>query len=74
MGKIFKFLSPVLALAGLGGGGSSPKVSGAAVKDVNELQAQGKSARASLFATQGGVSGEELDSGQVKKRATIFGN
>ncbi len=73
MGKIFKFLSPVLSIVGLGGG-DKPKVSDAAGKDVAQMQAQGKSARASLFQTAGGVSGEELDEGQVKKRATIFGN
>lgn len=30
--------------------------------------------RARLFATEGGILGEELGEGQVKKRSTLFGN
>ncbi len=69
MSKIFKGLMSIVGL-----GGAAPAVSNAAKKDVEDTQAQGKSARASLYATQGGVTGEELDPSQVKKRATIFGN
>lgn len=69
MSKIFKGLMSIVGL-----GGAAPKVSGAAVKEVEGDQAQGKTARASLYATEGGVAGQELTNDQVKKRPTIFGN
>lgn len=69
MSKIFKGLMSVVGL-----GGSAPKVSNAAVKEVAADQATSKTARASLYATQGGVSGEELNPDQVKKRQTLLGN
>lgn len=69
MSKIFKGL---MSIVGLGGG--APSVSNAANKEVAADQATSKSARASIYATEGGVSGQELDPSQVKKRQTIFGN
>lgn len=69
MTKIFKGL---MSIVGLGGG--APTVSNAAPKEVAADQATSKTARASLYATTGGVNGEELNPDQVKKRQTLLGN
>lgn len=45
-----------------------------ATQDVIADQQKTKSKRANLFKTGGGVSGEELQAGQVKQRATLLGN
>jgi hypothetical protein len=71
MSKVFKGL---LGTFGLGGAADAPKVSGAAKKDLAEDQDKTKASRAALYATEGGVSGQELEPDQVKKRNTIFGN
>lgn len=72
MSKAFKGLIDLVS--GLVGGGKAPEVSNAAVKDVEADQATSKTARANLYATEGGVAGQELQPDQVKKRDTIFGN
>ena len=69
MGKIFKG-----ALSILGVGSKTPKVSDAAPKEVKQDLATSKTARASLYATSGAVSGEELNPDQVKKRGSLLGN
>lgn len=69
MSKVFKGL---LSIVGLGG--AAPKVSDAANKEVAADAATSKTARANLYATEGGVAGQELQPDSVKKRATIFGN
>jgi len=52
----------------------APKVSSAAVSDVTKDQETSRAARASLYSTQGGALGEELDPNQVKKRDSLLGN
>lgn len=69
MSKIFKGLMSIVGL-----GGAAPSVSPAAVKEVETDKATSKTARASLYSTKGGVSGEELNPDQVKKRPSLFGN
>lgn len=68
MGSVFK------GLMGLLGGGKTPKVSNAAVKDVNDQAASAKTARAALYSTAGGVIGQELAPDQVKRRDSLLGN
>lgn len=70
MGKV---VGGLLSIVGLGGG-NKPQVSGAAAKEVEADQATSKTARASLYATAGGVAGEDLNPDQVKKRQTLLGN
>lgn len=69
MSKIFQGLASIV-----GFGAKAPTVSGAAVNEVKTDQATSKTARASLYATEGGVSGQELNPDQVKKRQTLLGN
>lgn len=65
-----------------GGGGEAPKVNAApAVAAVEtkktELTAEEKAARAlrsQLFATSGGVLGEEVQAGGVTRKSNLFGN
>ena len=54
--------------------GKSPKTSSAAKDDTEDANTKSKRARASLFATEGGSSGEELNPEGVKKRPTLLGN
>ncbi len=70
MGKLFGGLLNIFGL----GGGQKPQVSGAAAKEVTADAATSKGARASLYATAGGVQGEDLNPDQVKKRQTLLGN
>lgn len=53
---------------------SSPKVSSAPIAAMDEEKKKAKAARASLFATEGQVAGQEIGTGGVSKRDTIFGN
>ncbi len=67
---------------GIFGGGKAPKVQAApAVAAVEakkkELTAEEKAARAlrsQLFATSGGVLGEEVQAGGVTRKSNLFGN
>lgn len=62
-------------LLGAVGLGSTPKAqSGEATAAVDGEASNAKKARAALLETQGGIAGEELEPGQVKKRDNIFGN
>lgn len=64
--------------------GKTPKVKQPAPVDVKSVEAPvqeiagekktAKAARAALYATEGGVLGEELASSQVGKRPTLLGN
>lgn len=56
------------------GGGKSPKASSQPAQDTTEAQRKAKDSRAALFATEGGVAGQELNPGQVSRRQTLFGN
>lgn len=68
MGKV---VSGLLSIVGLGG---SPKTSGASTAALKGDQASAVQARASLYGTDGGVNGDQLNPDQVKKRDTLFGN
>ena len=70
MGKVVGGLLSIVAL----GGGNNPKVSDAAAKEIGTDAATAKTARASLYETAGGVSGQDLNPDQVKKRQTLLGN
>ena len=67
------FVSDVLDMVGLGGGGSQASGS-SANSTVDSESAKAKAIRAKLLETQGGQSGEELLSGTTKKRTTLLGN
>lgn len=56
------------------GGGKSPEVQTSAVQDIEEEQKKAKKGRSALFATEGGILGQEVQAGQITKRDTIFGN
>lgn len=43
-------------------------------EDLKNEDSKAKQARANLYATEGGVSGQELSPDQVQKRPTLFGN
>lgn len=73
MGKIASgLLGGLLSIVGIGS--KAPSVSDSASKSLDADQATSKTARASLYATEGGVSGQELMPDQVKKRPTLLGN
>lgn len=54
--------------------GGAPKVSGASVSSTQANQKSAAAARASLYGTEGGVIGDELETDQVQRRQTLFGN
>lgn len=59
----------------LTGGGETPKADAApAQAEVKTEADSAKKARAALIENMGGIAGEELDVGQVKKRDNVFGN
>lgn len=60
--------------SGLLGGGKTPAASTEAVTDVSEDEEKAKKARSALYATKGGVSGEEVSSVSTSGRSTLFGN
>ena len=62
-----------------GGGGGAPKVQAAPAVEAEKkgLTAEEKAARAlrsQLFATSGGVLGEEVQAGGVTRKSKLFGN
>ena len=64
-------------MSGLFGGGKSPYVAPSVNYDtepVKEEKKKAKANRSALFATEGGIEGQELTSGQTKKRDTLLGN
>jgi len=74
-----KIAKGLLSVVGLGGGApkaaAAPVQATAAVADVKgDAESAAKKARATLYETAGGASGQELTSSQVKKRDTLFGN
>lgn len=52
--------------------GGAPSVSSAVPKTLNEAKDKAARARASLFETKGGVTGEEVE--DVKKKNSLLGN
>lgn len=65
--KIFSGLLSVLT-------GSAPKVSNAAASGVKKEQTAAGALRASLYSTDGGVMGQDLNPDQVQRRPTLLGN
>lgn len=65
-------------VGGLFGMNKTPKVSNAAASEVKSDQdsvaAEAKAARKALFATEGGILGSVLQTDEVAKRQTLFGN
>lgn len=45
-----------------------------APQNVEEDKKKAKASRAALLETQGGIQGQELNQGEVKKRDNLFGN
>lgn len=71
MSKVAKGLLGVIGL----GTAKPPKADVApAQATIAEEDTKAKRARAAQFETPGGVLGEELDSSQVSRRPTLFGN
>lgn len=62
------------AVANLLGLGKTPTVSTAATDSTVEEQKKAKAARSALLSTEGGITGSELQPGQVGGRQTLFGN
>ncbi len=58
----------------IGGSEKAPATSNAAVEDTQAEEKKAQLARASLFSTEGGAIGDELQSGEVQQRNTLFGN
>lgn len=56
------------------GTGKKPKTSPAPVQNVEDEKQKKRRSRAALTATQGGVRGEELQTGQVSTDGKLFGN
>lgn len=52
----------------------APKASAAPTQALEADAKKPAALRSALYATQGGASGEELQTGQVKSRGTLFGN
>ena len=50
------------------------QATGEAVETGEEIKKKTRARRANLFATQGGVAGEELGPGQIARRSTLLGN
>lgn len=73
MGKVFSAITSIF-----GGGAPKAKAEPLSTKAVtSELQddaAASKKGRAALYATQGGVGGQELSPDQVQRRPTLLGN
>jgi len=65
--KIFSGLLSVLT-------GKAPKVSSAPAAGIKKEQAAAGALRASLYSTDGGVMGEDLNPDQVQRRPTLMGN
>jgi hypothetical protein len=56
------------------GGGDEPKVSPDAGNETDAEKRKLKQSRSALLGTLGGVVGDELNPGEVKRRTTLLGN
>lgn len=77
MGKVLKFLNPILAAKSLFDKpkAQAPKPISTTADTQAEAEAKkNKRRRASLFETEGAVSGQELAPEQVQQRPTLLGN
>lgn len=74
MGKVIKAATSLIGLSGAPKAQSAPVVVKAQENEIEDQSKTAKATRASLFSTTGGVLGEELAPGQVKKRQTLLGN
>jgi len=54
--------------------GSDKVDTSAAETEVAEDEKKAKAIRSALYATEGGSAGQELMSGEVQRRETLFGN
>lgn len=62
-------------LGAIGMGGTAPKADATeATKATTDEADNARKARTALLETQGGIEGEELEEGQVKRRDNVFGN
>lgn len=69
MGFISDFIEDIF-----GGGGGQDSGGGQAQQQVEQAQGKSKAIRSALSMTEGGILGDELQEGEVKKRKTLFGN
>ena len=69
MGFIGDFFEDVF-----GGGGETDSGGQQAQQDVSRASGKSKAIRSALTMTEGGILGEELEEGEVKKRRSLFGN
>jgi len=56
------------------GGGDEPTPSNESRDRVEQAKGRSQAIRSALAMTEGGILGEELEEGEVKKRKTLFGN
>jgi hypothetical protein len=56
------------------GGGEQDAGGEQAQQDVSRASGKSKAIRSALTMTEGGILGEELEEGEVKKRRSLFGN
>lgn len=54
--------------------GRAPTVSNSAASTVRKEQSAAGALRASLYSTEGGASGQDLNNDQVQRRPTLMGN
>lgn len=74
MGKLHQPLGFLKETRKFLGGGESPQADTAAGADLEEAKKQAKKSRVALLETEGGIAGEELKVGEVRKRPTLLGN
>lgn len=58
----------------MGGLFGAPSVQTTAPEELGEAKKKAKKSRVALLETEGGISGEELEVGEVRKRPTLLGN
>ena len=61
-------------MGGIFGGGSAPQVDTTAPEELESGKKKIKKSRVALLETEGGIAGQELQVGEVKKRDTLLGN
>jgi len=52
----------------------APKASAAPAQELDATSKKQAATRSALYATQGQATGQELNTGQVSSRGTLFGN
>jgi len=81
MGKILKFLNPIVLVKSLFDSGSKSKAQAPKAVDVKQpleeseaFRDKTRTRRANLFATEGGAAGQDLNPEQIQRRPTLLGN